>query len=227
MKWTVDKIANPAPKTVTPRTRLPRVLQKMVRTGVKSLPVVDTHGLVGGGGSRGRDERPSSGQRGRESRALDHASCGADALPRIWRMRVLDERLEFHGLGVEEVALLASLEPVLEEHADAFVEALLPSRCCPSSRRAASSAIPRSNGDLLGKQREYLLSLAHPHLRRAMGGPSVGASARCTSGLGLEPRWYLGAYALYLSLLTPIIFDSFGHESEKCVRCAWWPCRSS
>jgi signal transduction histidine kinase len=59
---------------------------------------------------------------------------------------------------------------------------------------------------LLGKQREYLLSLAHPTFderfvaeRRRIG--------EVHQQIGLDPRWYLGAYALYQSLLTPILWD--------------------
>ena len=36
--------------------------------------------------------------------------------------------------------------------------------------------------------------------------------------VGLEPRWYLGAYALYFSLLTPLVCDEYHAEPELGAR---------
>ena len=47
MKWTVGKIANENPRTITPRTPLARVIRKMVESGSKSFPVVEGRRLVG------------------------------------------------------------------------------------------------------------------------------------------------------------------------------------
>ena len=66
---------------------------------------------------------------------------------------------------------------------------------------------PEVTKRLLTKQRQYLLSLAGPEIdaayietRRRIG--------EMHARVGLEPRWYLGAYALYHSLLTPMILAS-------------------
>jgi signal transduction histidine kinase len=68
----------------------------------------------------------------------------------------------------------------------------------------------------MAKQREYLLSLASPRCdadfyedRRRIGEAHERA--------GLEPRWYLGAYSTYLSLLTPMIADAFANDSARGV----------
>ena len=36
--------------------------------------------------------------------------------------------------------------------------------------------------------------------------------------LSLEPRWYLGAYALYFSLLTPVVCQAYESDRELAVR---------
>ena len=33
--------------------------------------------------------------------------------------------------------------------------------------------------------------------------------------VGLEPRWYLGAYGIYLSFITPLIRDAYRDEAER------------
>jgi signal transduction histidine kinase len=37
--------------------------------------------------------------------------------------------------------------------------------------------------------------------------------------IGLEPSWYLGAYALYLSLLTPLVLERFTGDMARAERC--------
>jgi signal transduction histidine kinase len=61
---------------------------------------------------------------------------------------------------------------------------------------------------LLVKQREYLLSLAGPDFDDAYcrGRIAIGETH---VRVGLEPRWYLGAYSLYHRLLVPVIFEHF------------------
>jgi signal transduction histidine kinase len=109
----------------------------------------------------------------------------------------------FFQYGPEERALLARLRPVLEKQADDLVAAFYRHLLSfPETQRLLRE--PEVTERLLTKQREYLLSLAGPEIddayietRRRIG----KAHAR----VGLEPRWYLGAYALYASLLTPTV----------------------
>jgi len=119
-------------------------------------------------------------------------------------------RLAFFELGPKDVENLARLEPLLEKHADAFVAGFY--------RHLLSFEVPRSlladpevKDRLLVKQREYLLSLAHPSLDGAY------FARRLTVGtthvrVGLEPRYYLGAYSLYFRLLVPAILEQFQRD---------------
>jgi signal transduction histidine kinase len=116
------------------------------------------------------------------------------------------QRLSFLNLGDEDQALLADLEPVLERHADALVAAFYRHLLSFAPTRQLLRD-PAVKDRLLVKQRAYLLSLARPTFderfvaeRRRIG--------EVHQRIGLDPRWYLGAYALYQSLLTPIIWET-------------------
>jgi signal transduction histidine kinase len=123
------------------------------------------------------------------------------------------QRLDFLNLGDEDRALLADLEPLLEKHADALVGAFYRHLLSfPETRHLLRDAAVKER--LLLKQREYLLSLARPTFdasfiaeRRRIG--------EVHQRIGLAPRWYLGAYSLYQSLLTPIIWDGVSRSDPE------------
>ena len=114
-------------------------------------------------------------------------------------------RLAFFELGEEDRENLARLRPLLEKHADALVAAFYRHLLSFEPVRALLADEEVKNR-LLVKQREYLLSL---------GAPSLDASyfdqrleiGRTHVRVGLEPRFYLGAYALYMRLLIPAILE--------------------
>ena len=123
------------------------------------------------------------------------------------------QRLAFLNLGDEDRALLAELEPVLEKHADALVAAFYRHLLsfAPTRQLLRDPAVKER---LLGKQREYLLSLARPSFDPAYVAQrrQIGEVHR---RIGLEPRWYLGAYALYKSLLAPLIWDLVARDDPE------------
>ena len=126
------------------------------------------------------------------------------------------ERLAFLNLGDAEIALLAELEPVLEAHADAFVAAFYRHLLSFGPTRELLRD-PATKARLLVVQRAYLLSLARPDLddayvaeRRRIG--------ETHERIGLAPRWYLGAYSLYFSLLTPLVYEAFPQDPERVAR---------
>ena len=103
----------------------------------------------------------------------------------------------------EDRELLAELRPTLEKHGDSLVSAFYRHLLSfEPTRRLLRD--PDVKERLLRKQRDYLISLAGPEI-------DEGYIARrhrigeIHERIGLGPFWYLGAYALYLSLLTPII----------------------
>jgi len=118
----------------------------------------------------------------------------------------LELRLGYLDLGPSDLERLAALQPVLEKHAaelvNSFYHHLL---AFPPTRKLLGN--PEVRERLVGAQREYLLSLADPTIddayvvRRQLIG-------EIHERIGLEPRWHLGAYALYLSLLIPLVHEA-------------------
>jgi len=128
----------------------------------------------------------------------------------------LELRLSYLDLGPADLDRLAALQPVLEKHAtglvDSFYHHLL---SFASTRRLLVD--PGVRERLMSAQRDYLLGLAGPTIdedyleqRRRIG--------QVHERIGLEPRWYLGAYALYLSLLIPLIHENHPHDSIEAGR---------
>ncbi len=127
----------------------------------------------------------------------------------------LKSRLEFIQWTDEDRSALMKLRPLLEEHADDFVAAFYRHLLAfEPTRNLLSNHDVRDR--LLEKQREYLLSLASGNIddqfinRRRL----IGAAHE---RIGLEPRWYLGAYTLYVNLLLPLISDLYHGYPEQAV----------
>ena len=128
----------------------------------------------------------------------------------------IEQRLAYLNLEPGDLELLAALGPLLEKHADAFVAAFYRHLLSFEPTRQLLRD-PDVKERLLAKQRSYVLSLAAPALdadyvaeRRRIG--------EVHDRIGLGPRWYLGAYALYFSLLTPMICDEYHNEPERGAR---------
>ena len=127
----------------------------------------------------------------------------------------LEQRKAFLNLRDGDLAALRHLREPLEKHADAFVGAFYRQLLAfqPTRELLRDPAVKER---LLAKQRSYLLSLAGPTLdarfveeRRRIG--------EVHQRVGLEPRFYLGAYALYFSLLAPIVAEWFTPEPGRAV----------
>jgi signal transduction histidine kinase len=124
-----------------------------------------------------------------------------------------EERLEFLGLNEADRRALAELRPLLEGEAERLVAAFYRHLLSfDATRRLLVD--PAVKERLLGKQRDYLLSLGTAELderyfeeRRRIG--------QVHERIGLEPRWYLGAYGLYFSLLKPIVYAEHSGDPER------------
>ena len=125
----------------------------------------------------------------------------------------LRQRLEFLGLGETDRANLAELGPLLEKNAESFIGPFYRHLLSfePTRRLLAD---PEVKERLFAKQKQYLLSLGQPEIDESY------VEARRKIGLthlqvGLEPRWYLGAYSLCLNLLIPAIFEAWRHDPSR------------
>jgi signal transduction histidine kinase len=125
-------------------------------------------------------------------------------------------RLAFLGLTEEDRLALRALRPVFERNADALVAAFYQHLQSFAPTRALLSR-PGVTERLLEKQRAYLLSLTDDpsdpdHVAERV---RIGVTHE---RVGLAPRWYLGAYALYYALLVPEICVAYSEDRLKAER---------
>jgi signal transduction histidine kinase len=127
----------------------------------------------------------------------------------------LEQRLAFLNLGDADRERLERLRPMMEKNADSFVAAFYRHLLSFQPTRELLRD-PEVKDRLLEKQREYLLSLTNPSFdesfereRRRIG--------EVHERIGLEPRWYLGAYSLYFSLLAPLVVEEFGPDPRAAL----------
>ncbi len=122
----------------------------------------------------------------------------------------LRQRLAFLSIRDDDLRRLSGLGPMLEKHADSFVAAFYRHLLSFDPTRKLLGD-PDVKERLLAKQRAYLLSLAVSEIddsyaeeRRRIGATHLR--------IGLEPRWYLGTYALYFRLLAPLVREAHRHN---------------
>ncbi len=126
------------------------------------------------------------------------------------------QRLAFLGLGDEEQSYLRALRPILERHADALVAAFY-RHLLSFQRTRELLRDPVVKERLLHKQRDYLLSLGAASFDDEFLAERL-AIGETHERIGLEPRWYLGAYAIYFSLLAPAVIETFRSEPHRAER---------
>ena len=122
----------------------------------------------------------------------------------------------FFRLDDEDLAALAELEEAFDARADElvgrFYEHLM--------QFPATAALLADQGvrkRLLEQQRAYLISLTSPVIDEAYVTQRIRIGA-AHERVGLETRWYLGAYSLYFSLLVPVICEALAADRERCER---------
>jgi rsbT co-antagonist protein RsbR len=128
----------------------------------------------------------------------------------------LTSRRAFFRVGDDDLARLAKLRPFAEKHSeaviDAFYDVLLGH---PETKRffPDESAVRR----VKRLQRDYFLGLfaGRCDLDYVQDRLRVGAAHE---RIGLSPKWYLGAYRQYLSLLRALLLGDFPQdEAEACA----------
>jgi len=125
----------------------------------------------------------------------------------------LQQRLEYLEIGEGDRTALRDLSGLLERHAGDFVAAFYRHLLAFGRTRELLSD-PEVKTRLLEKQRDYLLSLASGEFdgKYALDRLRIGETHE---RVGLEPGWYLGAYALYANLLMPLISEEYRGDSAR------------
>ncbi len=128
-------------------------------------------------------------------------------------VEAIQSRKDFLEFGAREAALLKELGPMLAPLEDAFVESFYGHLAAHPETQALMGG-PERMAYLKQKQREYFEQLLSGEY-----GPDYVRS-RLKVGvihqqIGLEPRWYLGAYGKYLSWLLPEVLSHADHDPER------------
>jgi signal transduction histidine kinase len=130
--------------------------------------------------------------------------------------RTLEQRLAFLDLHPDELELLRSLHPVIEANSDRIVGVFYRHLLSfTETRRLLADPVVKDR--LLQQQKQYLISLVPP----ALGPEYVDDRlriGRTHHRVGLEPRWYLGAYSLYFRLIVPLISGHFRGQAQTSER---------
>jgi len=125
----------------------------------------------------------------------------------------IEQRLAYLNLGEDDLACLAELRPFVDREADGFVASFYRHLLTFAPTRQLLRD-PDVKDRLLLKQREYLLSIVPPGLDAEYVEERIRIG-EIHERIGLAPRWYLGSYSLYFSLLTPLVYDAFGDDVHK------------
>jgi len=121
-----------------------------------------------------------------------------------------DELLDYFRIDQLDLDALAKMRGAFETHADRLVDEFYQHLLqFPTTQALLRNAEVRER--LLAKQRDYLISLTDPVIDDAYVAhrAEVGIAHE---RIGLETKWYLGAYALYFNLLVPVIYEEAGPE---------------
>lgn len=123
-------------------------------------------------------------------------------------------RKAYIGFDQSDADILQTLEPLVRQHADSMVEQFYANL----DRYPVAQAVVEQSGssvqNLKSAQRKYLLELFSGDY------DDNYFTRRCRIGkvhadIGLTPRWYLGAYAIYQQTLIPLICSKFRFRPSK------------
>lgn len=121
-----------------------------------------------------------------------------------------DETLDYFRLDQSDLDALAKMRGAFEASADRLVDEFYRHLLqFPTTQALLRNDEVRAR--LLEKQRAYLISLTDPVIDDAYLARRVEVGTT-HERIGLDTKWYLGAYALYFNLLVPVIYEEMGPE---------------
>jgi len=127
------------------------------------------------------------------------------------------QRLEFIGLTSEDSKLLKQLAMVIEPHVDNIVDSFYNkiSHYPELNKIISNSTITLEQ--LKIAQRAYIMEIfsgnySHEYFERRL---QIGIAHH---RIGLTPRWYLGSYAIYMSLIVPVILRHLWWRPGKAIK---------
>ncbi len=129
----------------------------------------------------------------------------------------LQRRKEFLEITEADAERMRAIAPTAEQHMDQLLEPLYQHFLSFSETRNFFQS-ERHVENIKNAQRRFLLELTRGvyDSEYMEGRLSVG---RTHGRIGLEPQWYLGAYARYINLLLPVLSEAHAGDPEQLSAC--------
>jgi rsbT co-antagonist protein RsbR len=127
--------------------------------------------------------------------------------------REWERRKEFVGFTDEDAQLLQELSPVAETYVDEVVEGLYRQFLRFEDTRAFFPNETTLNR-VKGLQKAYFLQLTQGEYGEAYLANRLHIG-QIHQQIALAPRWYMGAYSIYMQLAFPRVMAAFKHDPEK------------
>ena len=128
-----------------------------------------------------------------------------------------EQRKAFVGFTDDDAQLLRDLLPIGEAYADEVVEELYRQFSCFEETRAFFPDDATLNR-VKAMQKQYFLGLTHGDYGEAYLANRLHIIGRVHQQIGLSPRWYMGAYSIYMQLVFPQIMAAFRADLVKAQR---------
>jgi rsbT co-antagonist protein RsbR len=127
-----------------------------------------------------------------------------------------ERRKEFVGFGDEDARLLCDLRPLAEAYADEVVEELY-QRFMQFEETKAFFPDTATLNHVKSMQKQYFLGLTGGEYGEdyLVNRLHVG---RVHQRIGLSPRWYIGAYSIYMQSVIPRVIAAFGSDPNRSQR---------
>jgi rsbT co-antagonist protein RsbR len=135
----------------------------------------------------------------------------AEVTPEEW-----ERRKAFVGFTDEDIRLLREVHPVAETYADEVVEELY-RRFLEFEETRAFFPDEATLKRVKALQKEYFLGLTRGDYGAAYLANRLQIG-RVHQHIGLLPRWYMGAYSIYMQLVFPHVVSAFGKDIAKAQR---------
>jgi signal transduction histidine kinase len=121
--------------------------------------------------------------------------------------------MKFLRFDAKDQQLLKELEELFKEHAEEIVNAFY-NHLFKFEETRSLLTDEQVSIRLKGFQKQYLLSMVHGQYDDAYYESRLRIG-RTHERIRLEPKYYLGMYAMYKSLLYPLIFEKYKDNPEK------------
>lgn len=127
-----------------------------------------------------------------------------------------ERRKEFVGFADADAGFLREFHPFAELYADEVIDELYRHLFRFEETRAFFPDDHTLNR-VKGLQREYFLGLTRGDYGEAYLANRLHLG-RTHQRIGLSPRWYMGAYSIYMQLIFPRIMPAFASDAERARR---------